>query len=129
MPHLILIYEDGTTNLFVLRTILESGRYDIQAVQGTEPKLQDLARLRPDLIILGYLRGDEGELDFLTELRQSDFGERVPVLLVTTFLSRTLAWVESQQMSHVDVIQKPFGYTDLMSRIEHLLPPGSVKVT
>ena len=113
----ILAVDDDQAVLDMLRRVLESEGFDVEAVTtGTEAR-QALNRLEPDVVLLDVMLSVENGYDVLADLRRS---HDVPVILVTG-RGEEPDRVLGLRMGADDYVVKPFSYPELVARIESIL--------
>ncbi len=79
----ILLVEDSRTQAERLRGLFEGEGWQVTAMPSAEAALDELTRMRPDLIVVDfYLPGMKGD-EFCRELRMNAVTRDVPVLILT----------------------------------------------
>lgn len=80
----ILIIEDNSANLFLLKRILRIINCEISHFSHAEQALNALSTINPDLILTDIqLAGKLTGLDFIREVRQS--GNTLPIIAMTAY--------------------------------------------
>ncbi|OFZ17240.1 MAG: hypothetical protein A2X86_01965 [Bdellovibrionales bacterium GWA2_49_15] len=82
----ILVIDDNADHLFLDKTILESGDYEVFTAQSGQEALATLSKIsRPDLILLDMQLNEMSGLEFLTVLEEKkpEILETVPVVFLT----------------------------------------------
>jgi CheY-like chemotaxis protein len=81
----ILVVDDEPTNVLLLSSILEIHKYSVlTAGSGTEA-LQIMQQVVPDLILLDLLMPRINGFEVLSQLKNSDILNTVPVIIVSAF--------------------------------------------
>jgi DNA-binding response OmpR family regulator len=113
----ILVIEDESDILEILRSFLTSQAYDvITATSGTEG-LRQFTEVEPDLVLLDVRLPGKNGWEVLKEIRtQSD----TPVIMLTA-LGRVDDKVKGLSQGADDYIQKPFDLEEMKARIEAVL--------
>jgi signal transduction histidine kinase/DNA-binding response OmpR family regulator len=78
----LVVEDDGPTREVIKRTLERDGWAVTEAENGRRG-LQSLARQVPDLILLDLMMPEMDGFEFVAELRKSDSGRRIPVVVVT----------------------------------------------
>jgi CheY-like chemotaxis protein len=78
----LVVEDDGPTREVIKRTLERDGWAVTEADNGRRG-LQSVARQVPDLILLDLMMPEMDGFEFVAELRKSDSGRRIPVVVVT----------------------------------------------
>jgi two-component system, OmpR family, phosphate regulon response regulator PhoB len=113
----ILIVEDDPDICDLLKRVLESDGYEIEAVSDSAGALKAVAEGAPDLVLLDVVLGGEDGRDLLVKLREKS---DVPAVFLT---GRGLEGdrIAGLRMGADDYIVKPFSRGELSARIETVL--------
>jgi len=113
----ILVIEDESDILEILRSFLTSQGYEvITTTSGTEG-LRQFTEVEPDLVLLDVILPGKNGWEVLKEIRtQSD----IPVIMLTA-LGRVDDKVKGLSQGADDYIQKPFDLEEMKARIEAVL--------
>jgi DNA-binding response OmpR family regulator len=113
----ILIVEDDPDISDLLRRVLESDGYEVEAVSDSAGALKAMATGPPDLVLLDVVLGGEDGRDLLVKLREKS---DVPAVFLT---GRGLEMdrIAGLRMGADDYIVKPFSRGELSARIETVL--------
>jgi DNA-binding NtrC family response regulator len=98
-------------------TLLTSG-FDVSTSSDARHALEQLARERPDAVLIDLGYGDMGEEAFLDEVRARDIA--VPILVVTNTCPRA----DLRQRGAAAVLPKPFRADTVVSAIERAARTG-----
>ncbi|MGC9334558.1 MAG: response regulator transcription factor [Anaerolineae bacterium] len=113
----ILIIEDETDLIYILRHKLEREGYAVFSAQDGGRGLQTLISERPDLVLLDVLLPMMDGWETCRRIRQvSD----VPIILITC-LSDERDKVRGLELGADDYITKPFGLMELVARVRAVL--------
>jgi two-component system, response regulator YesN len=116
--HTILLVEDDK-DLTLFYTSIFDKNYDVITSASGQHAI-DTVRLSSDidLVILDYRLEDMSGLDVLKEIKQCR--PAVPVIFVTAYGDEDVA-VKAFRFGAKDYLKKPFGYSELLERIEFCL--------
>ena len=117
---LIYIVEDDDNIREIESIALKNSGHDVCSFACGREFKKELARRRPDLILLDIMLPDEDGIEILKKLRASAETRRIPVILVTA-KSSELDKVKGLDIGADDYITKPFGVMELISRVKALI--------
>lgn len=116
----IAVVEELPDNIYSIRFILESLGYKVGAVSPQQDYLEDIRRMRPDLIIVDLLIPGKGGLEVIAELAISDLKE-VPSLAITAD-AVAIEKKELFKLGFGDVLSKPYTVTQLQEKLRKYVP-------
>jgi len=116
----ILIAEDNTLELELLKRILEKEGFDILLTKNGKEMLENVDSYNPDLIILDVNMPIMNGYDACKMLKKDLKTTDIPVLFLTTNQNSEQV-MEGFDAGAVDYIFKPFTKEKLISRIEKYL--------
>jgi DNA-binding response OmpR family regulator len=76
--------DDSATSLMLETMILSEGPYELLTATDGEQAVEIAERERPDLILMDMVMPRMNGLDACRQLRRSQVGHTIPVILVTT---------------------------------------------
>ena len=79
----VLVVEDDTPTREVIKRALERDGWSVSEADNGRRGLQSVARHVPDLIVLDLMMPEMDGFEFVAELRKSESGRRIPVVVVT----------------------------------------------
>jgi len=82
-PCTVLIVEDDASTRDVLRRRFEQDGWSVCEAGNGRIGLEAVARNRPELIVLDLMMPEMDGFEFVAELRKSELGARIPVVVVT----------------------------------------------
>ena len=82
-PRPVLVVEDDPATREVVRRALERDGWVVSEADNGRRALESLSRSVPDLIVLDLMMPEMDGFEFVTELRRSEAGQRIPVVVVT----------------------------------------------
>lgn len=115
---LILIVDDQTNNLKVLRVILELVGYKLTFAKNGEQALERVANARPNLILLDLMMPDMDGLQFCEILKKlhPEFA-LIPIIFLTASHEKEHL-LKAFELGAVDYITKPFSKPELLARVK-----------
>ncbi|HEX9800300.1 MAG TPA: response regulator transcription factor [Thermoanaerobaculia bacterium] len=117
MPR-VLIVEDDESMSVALRDGFVSEGYDVRLVKDGESGLDAARREPPDLLVLDVMLPKKTGLDVCRELRGA--GSQIPIIMLTA-RGQELDKVVGLRAGADDYVTKPFGFLELVARVEALL--------
>ncbi len=116
MPKRILIVDDEQDILDLLRFNLESEGYET-VIAGDGLQALELAKQRPDLIILDVMLPGKDGWEVMRELRQSQLTQNIPVIFLTA-KSGEIDEVVGLELGADDYVVKPISMRKLLARVK-----------
>jgi two-component system alkaline phosphatase synthesis response regulator PhoP len=114
----LLIVEDDPAMGFALREGFRSEGYEVTVADQGEEGLRLARQGGADLVILDVMLPRVSGLEICQRLR--DAGSDVPILMLTA-RSQEADKVEGLRLGADDYVTKPFGFVELVARVEALL--------
>ena len=116
---LLIVEDDEDTSSFI-QYVLEDEGHVVRTASAAGEARQKLREFKPDLIILDRGLPDQDGVEFCRELRGQPLTANTPVLFVSS--AKTPADVaEGCSAGGDDYVTKPFGFVELVARVESLL--------
>jgi len=81
---LVLVVEDDAGTRDMLRKTLEKEGWEVAEAENGRVGLQQVARAQPSLILLDLMMPEMDGFAFVTELRKSEQGRRLPIVVLTS---------------------------------------------
>lgn len=116
----LLVVDDDVFIRRLLKQVLSSARYDVEAVGNAADARLFLTTNRPDLILMDYLLPDSNGILLTRELKADQFNENTPVIMLTGHTERKVI-VESRMAGAVGFVAKPFNRDLLLKKVAHHL--------
>jgi two-component system cell cycle response regulator len=114
---LILIVDDLTTNLKVLRGLLADQAYQLTFANSGQQALDRVQKTRPDLILLDLMMPGMNGITVCRRLKQSADYASIPIIFLTA--SHELEHlIQAFELGAVDYVTKPFRTPELLARIQ-----------
>ena len=125
MAHVLIIEDDLMFQKVLCRGLEMVGHDPIIADEGLYG-LEQLVRVRPDVVLLDLLLKEGGlnGLEVLARIR--DLHPQLPVIIMTGYGTVDNA-VEAMKRGASDFIQKPFGIEEALLAVEHVLDVASLR--
>ncbi len=123
----ILIVDDTSANIDVLRLSLEAEGYNLAFAPNGKVALKLVANNKPDLILLDIMMPEMDGLETCKQLKSSDETKEIPVIFITAKIE-TGDIIKGFQIGGADYIGKPFRHEEVCSRVKtHLQLVASQK--
>jgi DNA-binding response OmpR family regulator len=122
MSSAILIVEDDRSLLAGLALNLRKAGYRVRTAADGEAGLAELARERPDLVVLDLMLPGIDGLEILRRIRSSDAA--LPVVVLTA-LAGEGDKVQGLDLGANDYVTKPFSIAELLARVRAVLRAGA----
>jgi len=119
MKKRILIVEDNKYEREGLASLLSEQNYDVDTVENGRFALDKLHDTEFDLVVTDLMMPATDGLQFLHKLRNN--GSSVPVLVITGNENME-SMLSAYQLGALDVIYKPFAFSELMDVIKRVIP-------
>jgi DNA-binding response OmpR family regulator len=122
----ILIIDDQSQLLSLMRRILEDEQYQVSILQNGKDGFSLMKTLLPDLLILDLKLGDVSGKDILKQLKEDAITAEIPVIVYTAAVleaEEVDRMIESdpQLYQRVHLVRKPFELEDLLALVDQVL--------
>jgi DNA-binding response OmpR family regulator len=117
MPQTILVVEDNTKMVNLLRLYLEREGFDVVATYDGRAALEAVERTRPSLIVLDLMLP---HVDGIEICRQVRAGSDVPILMLTARVDEVDKLL-GLSLGADDYVTKPFSPRELVARVRAIL--------
>lgn len=114
-----LVEDDDNIRKLVSYALAKDG-YEVCGCSCPHEFRDSIAKTLPELVLLDIMLPEEDGLSILKKLRSAKATENVPVIMLTA-KSSEYDKVTGLDMGADDYIAKPFGMTELLSRVRALL--------
>ncbi|NWF47380.1 response regulator [Hydrogenophaga sp. D2P1] len=116
----LLVVDDDVFIRRLLRQVLTSAQYDVEAVGTAADAQLFLATNRPSLILMDVLLPDSNGILLTRELKADQFNVDIPVIMLTGQTEKQVI-VESRKAGAVGFVVKPFSRDILLKKVaQHL---------
>ena len=116
----ILIVDDEARNIKLLKAMLHPEGYQIYESLSGKDALENMANIRPDLVLLDVMMPEMNGFDVCWNLKQDEKTRSIPVMMVTA-LSENEDRIKAMDAGADDFISKPVDRTELLIRTKSLL--------
>ncbi|HEY0754907.1 MAG TPA: response regulator [Ktedonobacteraceae bacterium] len=125
----ILVIDDDTTVLEMMRYAMEGEGYRVTTSPSYFDELKEIEDLQLDLIILDFkIRGRNTSWTFLQKVRLHPPTAQIPIFLCTAGLSDVREQEDILREKGIPVLYKPFSLAELFDLIHTcLIPPASTR--
>ena len=113
----VLVVDDESQIRHLLRFMLEEANYEVREAESGQAALSEIARRRPDAVILDLGLPDMHGLEVLRRLREWN---AVPVLILSVF-GKEKDKINALDAGADDYLTKPFGSGELLARLRVML--------
>jgi len=123
-PKRILLVEDETDLRHLIAAELESLGYHVDQAADGQQALDMVNQAHPDIIISDVVMPRKSGNDLLKELRKTDFGKKIPFIILTAHANMK----DYFDIVHVDgFVEKPFKVKELADKVTYVLGRAGVK--
>lgn len=118
----ILVADDITQNVKLLRVILTAFKYEVIEAYDGEEALNKARTENPDLILLDIMMPKITGYEVCKKLRGEEATKNIPIIMITALheMDDRIMGIEA---GADDFISKPFNKTELLARVKALLRP------
>ncbi len=128
MAQRILVVDDDTEIVRLLRAYLEQGGYQVLVAYDGETALHILRREHPDLVILDLLLPDRDGWD-VTRIVRSDPGLAATAIIMLTARVEDQDKIVGLEIGADDYVTKPFNPREVMARVRAVLRRAQGELT
>lgn len=116
----ILVVDDTTANLDILRRILSSKGYEVRPATSGNIALQAVELFQPDLILLDVMMPEMSGYEVCSRLKADPATQDIPIIFISAF-TEVFDKVQAFEMGAMDYIAKPFQEQEILARVENQL--------
>jgi CheY-like chemotaxis protein len=121
-PKVLIVDDDALMHLLYKRPLASAGYELLTAKNGEEAKKVILEQA-PQIIVMDIMMPGMDGLSVLRELKHSNVGQDIPVIVATANLERyTTAKKESQDSGAVAFLSKPLSPARLVAEVQRFVP-------
>ncbi|GAC1568810.1 MAG: hypothetical protein NVS3B14_19580 [Ktedonobacteraceae bacterium] len=122
----ILIVDDKSELLHLMRRVLEDEQYQVSILQDGKDAFATMKANLPDLLILDLKLGDISGKDVLKQLKDDPVTAEIPVIVYTAAVLEAeevgrLIASDPDYYQRVRLIQKPFELPHLLDMVEQVV--------
>lgn len=116
-PH-VLVINDTQEILELFRDILEEEGFTVSLYSHAFQDIAEIAKIRPDLVILDFLIGDEAQgWQLLQKMKMSRRTDRIPIIVCTAAVQMARELEGHLTAKGVGLVLKPFDIDDLLATV------------
>jgi CheY-like chemotaxis protein len=119
----VLVVEDNVPFCKTVAAMLANRGYDTRTAADGRRALDEVARQRPDLILLDIAMPVMDGRTFLRHLRADERWRDIPVIVMTAMSDRDLASADASLPAQASLTKSRFSMADLLQTIARCLPP------
>ncbi len=120
MAQRIIVVDDDTSILDLLRVLLESEGYVVDTFNAAPQALKSAVKHPPDAAIVDLMMPEMNGLDLLKALRFNSKTRNVPVLICSAYYENMLRSDKELKDLNVRRLRKPFHVEELLDIIEEM---------
>jgi DNA-binding response OmpR family regulator len=122
----ILIIDDQSQLLSLMRRILEDEQYQVSILQDGKGAFSQMKNQLPDLLILDLKLGEVSGQDILKQLKEDAVTAEIPVIVYTAAVLEAeevekLISSDHRLYQRVHLVHKPFELDDLLALVGQVL--------
>ena len=119
----VLIIDDSSTIVAVLGRMLRQNNFVTSGAADAETGIEAALRDVPDLIFLDIVLPGMSGFNALRQLRRDPATKEVPIIMISGNVQATEQFYV-QRIGADDFMRKPFGRSDVFSRVQRLVESG-----
>ena len=120
MQKTVFVVDDSDVNLTVVKKSLKD-QYRVFTMASVEKMFKLLEKFKPDLILLDVYMPDIDGFEALSSLKNNNEYKDIPVVFLTGTIDPSVE-TRGVELGVSDFILKPFKESDLLNKINTLLP-------
>ena len=120
MKPIVMIVEDETALVTVLRYNLEKEGFEVCEANDGEEALVQLAERRPDVVLLDWMLPLVSGIEVCRQIRRSPVSRTVPVIMLTA-RGEEADKIRGLNSGADDYMTKPFSPTELIARVRAVM--------
>jgi DNA-binding response OmpR family regulator len=122
VPPRIMVFNHTEHILTLFQAVLAKQGYEVSTHLQALEHLSEVERVKPDLIILGYIKGyDENDIEMIHALRANPNTANISVIVCSTGYARLDTDTPYKDIEYIEVVPKPFEPTNLLDKVDRLL--------
>jgi len=119
----VLIIDDSSTIVAVLGKMLRQNNFVTTGAADAETGIEAAVRDVPDLIFLDIVLPGMSGFNALRQLRRDPVTKAIPIIMISGNVQATEQFYV-QRIGADDFMRKPFGRSDVFSRVQRLVESG-----
>jgi len=125
--HSILIVDDNSANLELLREILSKEGYFIKLARSGKEALLQISEKSPSLIILDVMMPGMDGFDLCSRIKNNAETKKIPVIFISA-LEDDESKIKGLQAGAIDFISKPFIHKEVTVRVKNHLEIRNMQI-
>ncbi len=121
MPHRIIVVDDDTSILELLKVILESEGYSVQTFASAPAALKASVKNPPDAAIVDLMMPGMDGIELLRAFRYNSKTRDLPILLCSAYYENLSVTVPEMRQSTVRRLRKPFHVQELLEMVDDMI--------
>lgn len=126
----ILVIDDEVDVITYLTTVLESNGYETHSIDNVKSAMDEVKRIRPDLICLDIVIPQETGVSFYARLRQNGNYNDIPVIIISGMIQSGefdfRSYISDKTVPPPEgFMEKPVDIEELINTIEKLISDKS----
>ncbi|CAG0994447.1 MAG: response regulator [Candidatus Methanoperedens sp.] len=114
----VMVVDDEPDTLELVKLVLESGGFEAVLANNGKEALDQIAALRPDLVLLDIMMPDMDGWDVFRKIKEKDPG--IPIAILTAKAQNIDKLLGLHVLKADDYITKPFGKNELIGKVKKL---------
>jgi len=115
------VVDDEEFILKVIGDLLKSKGYDVVSAQSGKDALNQLKKIKPDLIILDFFMPEMSGREVCEQIRLDDKLKKLKVMFLTAAVFSKQGLDELKQLGSLAYMQKPFDNKKLIETIKKII--------
>lgn len=113
----ILIIEDDTNIVELLKFNLEANGYDVQVAYDGKQGIDSAININPDLVLLDIMMPIIDGIEVLNRLQRENATKNIPIIMLTA-KSSEMDKIIGLEIGADDYVTKPFSISELIARVK-----------
>jgi len=114
----VMVVDDEPDTLELVKLVLESGGFEAVLANNGKEALDQIAALRPDLVLLDIMMPDMDGWDVFRKIKEKYPG--IPIAILTAKAQNIDKLLGLHVLKADDYITKPFGKNELIGKVKKL---------
>ncbi|MEH2503096.1 MULTISPECIES: response regulator transcription factor [unclassified Bradyrhizobium] len=123
MPQSVLVVDDEANILLSLEFLMKKAGYEVRLARDGEEALAEIAKARPDLVLLDVMMPKRNGFDVCEAIRANPEWRAVRVILLTA-KGRDIEREKGLALGADDYITKPFSTREVVERVTAWIGPA-----
>lgn len=120
MPHSVLVVDDEPNIVLSLQFLMKKAGYDVRVARDGEEALAEIAKARPDLVLLDVMMPKRDGFDVCQTIRSNPEWAHIRIAMLTA-RGRDIEREKGLALGADDYITKPFSTREVLAQVAALL--------